>query len=79
MSLTNQAKTQLQKYEKYCGQAFLVNFPAQFGIENIEIYKHEHECEYIYKDWQFGSLLYIQNTSLFSIQIDIWGKFGGLQ
>jgi len=42
MTLTNMAKTQLQKYEKYCGQAFLVNFPVQFGIKNIEIYKHEY-------------------------------------
>jgi len=41
MTLTNQAKTQLQKYEKYCIQAFLVNFPVQFGLRNVEIFRHD--------------------------------------
>lgn len=43
MTITNQAKTQLQKYERHYQEAYLVNFPAIFGVKNIEIYKFDYD------------------------------------
>lgn len=41
LTLSKQAKAQLQKYEKYSNLSFLVNFPPQVGTTDIEIFKQE--------------------------------------
>ena len=41
LTLSKQAKAQLQKYEKYSNLSFLVNFRPQVGTTDIEIFKQE--------------------------------------
>ena len=41
LTLSKQAKAQLQKYEKYSNLSFLVNFPPQVGTTDIEVFKQE--------------------------------------
>ncbi len=43
LTLSKQSKVQLQKYDKYCEIAFLVNFPPQVGTTDIELFKQEIE------------------------------------
>ena len=44
-SITNAAKTQLQKYTKYSEHALIVNFPPGFDIKHVEIYEIGEESE----------------------------------
>ncbi len=44
LTLSKQAKAQLQKYEKYSNLSFLVNFPPQVGTIDIEVFKQERNA-----------------------------------